>query len=199
MSETVPAPAFLDDAEISPKRVITQPEWAVQRGVMRFCKRAIACEFEFASHDRGRARSEMEHIGEANRGIRRDWLDVELVLDRSRSFRCELKAPGKRPDAKGGQLRMIDRLNSLGHPATWANSVKSFAEEAERLGVPLTPNWRTVAAHEDELVASDIRKQEVKADAKRAGTYKPGKSRPRSRFTSRDRKAAGKYAASFRL
>ena len=96
MDETVPAPAFMDDADfgMKPKRIMTQPEWAVQRGVMRFCRRAIACEFEFASHDRGRPRSEMEHIGEAARGVRHGWPDVELALAGSRTFRCELKAPG---------------------------------------------------------------------------------------------------------
>lgn len=183
MSDTVPAPAFMDDAEIMgrPKRIVTHPESAVQRGVVRFCRRAVACAFEFAAHDRSQEHGDKSHIYEAQRGYRRDWPDVELVLEWAGGFRCELKAPGKKPDPNGGQLRMIARLNALGHPAAWANSVMMFGTEADAHGVPLLPNWRVTAAHEDELVAADIRKQEAKADAKRNGTHKVGKSRARIR------------------
>jgi hypothetical protein len=107
-----------------------------------------------------------------------------------------LKAPGAKIDVEGEQYRILQRLTDLGHPATWANSVYTFATMALSLGVPLQRNWQYVAQHEDELVAADIRKQEVRAEAKRNGTYKPAKPRA-PRLTPRDRKAAGIYARSF--
>lgn len=186
MTDTAPPPAWMTDEELGmkPKRIMTHPESAVQRGVVRFCRRALACGYELAAHDRSQEHGENSHIYEAQRGYRRDWPDVELALDGGAGFRCELKAPGKKPDPKSGQLRMIARLNQLGHPSAWANSVMMFGEEAAQRGVPLALNWRVVAAHEDELVAADIRKQEVKAEAKRNGTHKIAKSRPRTRVSS---------------
>jgi hypothetical protein len=159
----------------TPKRIQTQPEWALQRGVLRFCKRAIDGPYEAACHDRGRARSAMEHIGEAARGLRHGWPDLELVLPKGRTFRCELKAPGAKIDVEGEQYRILQSLTDLGHPTTWANSVYTFATLALSLGVPLQRNWQYVAQHEDELVAADIRSQQVKADKKRSaapGLYK---------------------------
>jgi cobalamin biosynthesis protein CobD/CbiB len=79
-----------------------------------------------------------------------------------------LKAPGVSIDEKGEQYRILQSLTGLGHPATWANSVYTFATMALSLGVPLQRNWQYVAQHEDELVAADIRKQEVRAEAKRS-------------------------------
>lgn len=152
----------------APKRIQTQPEWALQRGVLRFCKRAIDGPYEAACHDRGRARSALEHIGEAARGLRHGWPDLEIALPKGRTFRCELKAPGVSIDEKGEQYRILQSLTGLGHPATWANSVYTFATMALSLGVPLQRNWQYVAQHEDELVAADIRKQEVRAEAKRS-------------------------------
>lgn len=179
-----------EDPLPTPRRRPIQREWAVQRGVKFFVKRAIAVEHEFASHDRGRARSEREHIGEAARGIRADWLDTELVLPEGVTFRCELKAPGVRPESGGGQMKMINKLLSLGHPASWANSVTGYGEVALSAGVPLKANWRTIAQHADELVAADIRQQEVRrgtgAGAKKS---KP----PRQRLTARGRRFNSTY------
>lgn len=162
------------------RKPTVQKEWCVQRGVVRFVKRCVAVQHEFASHDRGRARSAQEHIYEAARGLRPAWPDTELVLEGGKTFRCELKAPGVKIAANGDQMKMLQRLHALGHPVAWANSVTMYAQKAAWRGVPLSPNWMTVAAHEDELVAADIRAQEVKAEAKRSGTHKPSrKSRPR--------------------
>lgn len=139
-----------------------QREWAVARGVKFFCKRCIAVQHEFAAHDRGRSRSALEHIGEANRGLRAGWPDIELVLAGGRTFRCELKAPGVRLEEGGRQQALLKRLNDLGHPAAWANSVRGYAEACLEHAVPLTENWATVAALADELVAGDIRRQETR-------------------------------------
>lgn len=159
------------------RRQPIQREWAVSRGVKRFVRRCIPVPHEFVVHDRGKARSATEHIWEAERGLRKDWLDTELVLPEGVTFRCELKAPGKKPEKDGGQMKMIAKLESLGHPAAWANSVKMFAQEALKAGVPLRASWPAVAEHEDALVAADIRAQESKAAAKRAGTWKAGRPR----------------------
>ena len=188
-SPTVPAPAFMSEG-MKPKRIQTQPEWCLQRGVLRFCKRAIDGPYEAACHDRGRARSAMEHIGEAARGLRHGWPDLEIVLPKGRTFRCELKAPGVSIDDKGEQFRLLKRLSELGHPATWANSVYGFAINALSLGVPLQGNWQYVAQHEDELVAADVRKQIARAEAKRSAAPAPYKQPSRAPTPSRTRRWA---------
>jgi hypothetical protein len=158
------------------------PESALQRGVKRAVKRAVACEHEFICHDRGAEHNEGSHIWEAQRGYRRAWLDTELVLDRGATFRCELKRPGWKPPRDldkdphwRDQLKMIDRLRVLGHPADYATSVLEYLAAAERANVPLHSNWRLVAAHEDELVAADIRSQQAKEDARKAGAVPKSK------------------------
>ena len=180
----------MSDLDNGHRRTHIQREFALQRGVMRFCKCAIDGPYEFASHDRGRARSEMEHIAENNRGLRSSWPDVELVLPKGRTFRCELKAPGVSIDGKGEQFRLLKRLSELGHPATWANSVYGFAVNALSLGVPLQSNWQYVAQHEDELVAADVRKQIARAEAKRSATPTPYKQPSRAPTPSRTRRWA---------
>ncbi len=171
----------------APKRIMTQPEWCLQRGVLRFCKRAIDGPYEAACHDRGRARSAMEHIGEAARGLRHGWPDLEIVLPKGRTFRCELKAPGAKIDVEGEQYRILQRLTDLGHPTTWANSVYTFATMALSLGVPLQRNWQYVAQHEDELVAADVRRQQDKAEKKRSAAPALYKQPTRAPTPSRTR------------
>lgn len=153
MPEIIPSPP-------TPKRRPTHPEWAVQRGVRRFVRRAVVPPFEFVSYDRGKKVSPLQHILDAQRGLRRDWPDTMLLV-RGRVFLCELKAPGVILKREDEQYKMIERLASLDHHAAWANSVMMYAEAALAAGILLTANWRTVAAHEDELVAGDIRGQKV--------------------------------------
>jgi hypothetical protein len=155
-----------------------QYEWAVQRGVGRFVRQAVACEHEFACHDRGPKRSAREHIGEAARFIRRAWMDSELAYVGGHTFRCELKRPGWKPPATEDphwrdQKRLIRRLAGLGHPTAWANSVAMYAAEALAAGVPLLGDWPTLAQLEDARVAADIRKQEERRDNPRK-SYGPG-------------------------
>jgi len=162
------------------RRAPIHPESALAKGVARAVKRAVACDHEFAAHDRSGEFTPGAHIWEAQRGRRRHWPDTELVCAGNLTFNCELKPPGWKPpnphtvafQAWDGQLRMIGRLIALGRRAAWANSVLTYLEQAELAGVPLNPNWRTVAQHEDELVAADIRRQVEKRD----GSVK--KSRP---------------------
>lgn len=139
-------------------------ESAVQRGIVRFCKRAIAVPYLLACHDRAKEHQTGQHIFEAARGIRAGWPDAEINIPGPLTVRVELKAPNKKLEPGGAQERIGQLLTDLGHAWGWANSVLSWAEVLERFSVPMLPAWRLIAAHEDELVAADIRKQEAKRD-----------------------------------
>jgi hypothetical protein len=178
-------PAFLDDAELldepQGRRVAVQREWCVARGVYQFCRKAVACDFEYQCHDRGRARSRYEHAHEVRRGCQAGWPDAEVALAGGKTFRCELKRPGRKPDPTKDrkQLHLMERLTSLGHPTTWANSVVGFGHAALLAGVPLVPNWEAIAQLQDQYVAAEIRREEMKAAAKRAGAFQPKAMRGR--------------------
>jgi len=150
-----------------------QREHALQRQILRFVGEAVRVPHMFACHDRGRARSEYEHIHEAERGIRAGWPDTELCLNDGITFRCELKDVGKHVVAGSAQDYVLGKLNMLGHRSTVADSVKAYGEACERFGVPLRGNWRTLAQLADERVAADIREQEVKEAAKQAAEPPP--------------------------
>jgi hypothetical protein len=177
-------------SEAPKKKRNIQHEWALQRGIRRFVKRAVAVEHEFACHDRGRARSGAEHIGEANRGIRRSWPDTELAIEGGLTFRCELKRSGIELDADSDQARMLTRLRWLGHPSYWANSVLTYGTWAAAAGVPLAGNWAAIAKHEDERVAADIRGQIVRANKATASPVVKGRVR-------RKKGQGGRFAASY--
>jgi hypothetical protein len=146
-------------------------EWSLQSCIKWFVARAIAVEHEFACHDRGAARSALEHLHEASRGIRSGWPDTELCLNGGRTFRCELKAPGNKVQEGSQQEHILGRLAAIGHPATWVDSVMAYGEACERHSVPLRANWRTVAQVGDELYAAAVRRQEAKEAAK---GHRPG-------------------------
>jgi hypothetical protein len=152
------------------------PESALQRGVKRAVKRTVACEHEFVCHDRGQEQNAGSHIWEEARGMRGGWPDAEIVLAGGLTFRCELKRPGWKPpnvekdEHWRRQSMILRRLRELGHRAEYATSVMEFLTHAYAADVPLHSNWRFVAAHEDELVAADIRSQQAKEDARKAGT-----------------------------
>lgn len=137
-------------------------EHVLQRAIKRFVLRCVIGEFEFVAHDRAAQRSDHDHIWQAARGLRRGWPDTEILLADGRTFRCELKAPGRRLDDEEYQAELITRLNLLGHPTTWANSAAMYGAEGERFGVPLRPNWRTVAQLLDEQVLAEIRTEQTK-------------------------------------
>jgi hypothetical protein len=139
-------------------------EHILQQWVRYFNAHAVAVPHEAAAHDRGSARAEYEHVREAARGLRPAWPDNEVALEGGRTFRCELKAPGVRLADDGQQARMLTRLNLLGHPSTWANSVLRYGEECERFGVPLKSNWRVVAQYCDQQVLAKIATEEAKAN-----------------------------------
>ena len=137
-------------------------EFELQKAIKVFVKRCVAVPHEFASHDRAAPRSPLDHVFQAERGVRRSWPDTELLLDGGKTFRCELKRPGRKLDDETQQSELLTRLVSIGHPASWANSVSMYGTQCERFGVPLHGNWRTVAQLADEHVLAQIRKQELK-------------------------------------
>jgi hypothetical protein len=137
-------------------------EFELQKAVKIFVKRCVSVPHEFASHDSAAKRSDFARIEDAGRGVRRGWPDTELLLDGGRTFRCELKRPGRVLDEDAQQTELLTRLVSIGHPSSWANSVTMYGTQCERFGVPLYGNWRTVAQLADEHVLAQIRKQELK-------------------------------------
>jgi hypothetical protein len=144
-------------------------EWSLQSCIKWFVARAVAVEHEFACHDRGAARSALEHLHEASRGIRSGWPDTELLLNGGATFRCELKAPGNRVQDGSAQEHILSRLAAIGHPTTWVDGVIAYGEACERHSVPLRRNWRTVAQVGEELYAAAIRRQEAKESPKTPG------------------------------
>jgi hypothetical protein len=157
-------------------------ESALQRGVKRFVRRAVALPHIFAAHDRSAEHDTGSHLFETERGIVPGWPDT-VTITPGLHFYAELKTPGKRPTQQ--QARVGASLNAMpGCAWAWADTVTGFALLAEAARVPLLPNWRTVAAHEDELVAADIRKQE----AKQAGLVPRGKA-PRGKAPRAKRNA----------
>jgi hypothetical protein len=157
---------------------VIRAEFILQRKIFEMVARCVVVGHEFASHDRGFARSEHEHRWEAARGIRSNWPDTELALAGGRTFRCELKRPGVRLKPDSEQARLIDRLTALEHPAAWANSVVGYFEQCARFGVPLCHNWRTLARLADEQVAAEIIAQRAKASRKPAAAPKARYRRP---------------------
>jgi hypothetical protein len=157
-------------------------EHALQRQIVRFVAKAVAVPHLFACHDRGAARSDRDHLHEAERGIRAGWPDTELCLPGGKTFRCELKSNGKSIEIGSSQDHLRIRLNQLAHPAAEADSVAAYGEQCLRFGVPLRDNWRVLAQLHDEYAAADIRKQkaaEAEKKAAAAATTDPPLVKPR--------------------
>lgn len=163
-----------------------QREHILQSKLPSVCAKVVACEHMFVSYDRTQPRSEFDHIYQARRGIRRSIPDTDLLLDGGKSFRCEIKRPGVRLEEGSAQEEMLIKLNLLGHKASWANSITMYCEEAERHGVPLRGNWRTVAQIADQQVLAEIRRQELKQAQTSAVTGAAPLVVPRNKPTNPD-------------
>jgi hypothetical protein len=161
---------FHDDAPLSPaKKRGTTPEWLLQTAIKVFVAKNVAVDHEFAAHDRSRNHGGRQHLWEAARGVVAGWPDTELCWPLGRTFRCELKAPGKKPEVGGRQEHVGRRLNAIGHRTAWANSVHMYFLEGARAGVPF------VALAEQNALAAD------RALALRvAAPPKPARSKPRA-------------------
>jgi hypothetical protein len=157
--------SLFDDAGAPPKARPVQREWALQRGVARFVKRAVPEPHRFACFDRGAAASEHAFKYEAMRGVTAGEPDTELLVPGLPSIKIELKFPPNRPTER--QIHEITLIQRCGHLSGWADSVAAYGALLRQFGAPLLANWETVAQHEDALVAGDVRGREVKAKAPR--------------------------------
>lgn len=166
--------AFLEPEEVldAPRgrRVAVQLEHALQRGVYRWCRRCLPRGAMFVSWDRSAKHSEQQHIREAQRGVLGGWPDSAVLW--SGGLLCiELKRPGAKPTAR--QLHVGQQIQAAGQRWAWADSVAAFAIACFNVDIPLMGNWNATARLQDELVAADIRKQELRAAARRAGAFQP--------------------------
>lgn len=127
--------AYAAEGVTPPRAKRGRPEHALQTQIKKLVREFVALDHEFAAHDRSENRSGTQHMWEKARGARKGWPDIEIVLAGGGTFRCELKAKGRKPDLD--QLNVIARLNALGHPTAWADSAATFVQEAARLGVPM--------------------------------------------------------------
>ena len=165
------------EAGIKPRRAKPRhPEWTLQTKLVGFVREFVACEHEFAAHDRSFDATGKQHLFEAERGVRKDWLDTELVLERRQlvpatTFRCELKWGANKPS--DGQDALIRRLNALGHPAAWANSIDGWMEAAAKAGAPFRPGALARARYLDEWLRATFEKPRTAAKAGRARTPRP--------------------------
>lgn len=116
---------------------IAHPERELQTQVRKFVREMVACSHQFAAHDRGPARTELQYSREKMSGMVAGWPDTELLLPGGVTFRCELKAPGNHPTEE--QRVVGAKLRSLGHPWAWANSVTGYLKAAREAGVPFRP------------------------------------------------------------
>lgn len=156
-----------EQAGVRAKKKIRHREWTLQTKLVGFVREFCAVPHEFAAHDRSYDKTGKQHLFEAQRGIRADWLDTELVLLGGTTFRCELKWGKNKVDDLDGQHRMIKRLNALGHPAIWVNSVVGYMMEATRLAdVQWHPGAAARAKFLDEWLIATFAKPRAAAKSK---------------------------------
>jgi hypothetical protein len=145
------AEAYEAEGIAPPKPRRWRPEAALQTQLKRLVREYVAVEHEFAAHDRSENTSGTQHFWEKQRGARKGWPDIEIPLMGGRTFRCELKARGKKPDAD--QLAILARLNYLKHPSAWADSAVMFVAEARAHGVVFRPGVDRLASAIDAMLA----------------------------------------------
>jgi|SRR6185503_6100204 len=165
------------------------PEHAFQAWVDRLIDRIVlppmfVTGLDHASQTTDNARARM-----AGRGIKFGIPDVfvcQRAEGHSRSAWLELKRGSK---LSGAQYVVQNALHAAGQDVTTCNTMAEVVLALRAFRFVLHPNA-------DELA----REYELRLTTNEKAPATPRKpSKPRSRFTSRDRKAAGKYAASFRL
>jgi len=164
--------------EAAPKRKVRHPEWTLQTKIKGFVREFCAIPHEFAAHDRSFDKTSKQHIFEAERGIRRGWMDTELAVAGGKTFRCELKWGDNKVKDTDEQGLLIARMNDLGHPTTWASSVHGYLQGALRAGIPFHPGAVERAARIDEFLRATFDKPAPKG---RSHVSKPRASRASSR------------------
>ena len=149
------------------------PEAQLQTKIKQFVREFCAVPHLFAAHDRGANPSAFGHKFQKARGQTAGWPDVEIALEGGATFRCELKAKGKKVDDDGEQMRVGKALIALGHPWAWADSVVGFFEAARIAGVPFRPGALLRALDLDLVLAGAAMKRKGAAPK----SYRPAKPR----------------------
>lgn len=189
MSDTVPAPAFMSDEDIAPRSHV-QREHAFHSVADRFIDRVVLepkwttginHENELTDNARARARG---------RGVKSGVHDIYICQAPGRSCWLELKWGGNR--ASDAQQAVGRALDACGIPRGFAWSIHQILEHLRAAGFALHGGAAVLAQEYQARAEAAVRKAEMKAPRK------VGKSRPRTRFTARDRKAAGIYGAMFK-
>lgn len=164
--------------EAAPKPKHWHPEWSLQTKIKGFVREFCAVGHEFVAHDRAYDATGKQHIFEAERGVRRGWMDTELAIEGGITFRCELKWGRNKPSRD--QERLIARMNVLGHPTCWTNSVVGYYTFAVAAGVRWHPNALARARFLDETLAAAF----AKAPSPRKAS-KPARPRASARAIAR--------------
>lgn len=140
---------YADNEDVRPKKKRQHPEWSLQTKLVGLVREFVDCEHEFACHDRSFDARGKQHLFEAERGVRKSWLDTELLIFGGMTFRCELKwLPNKVKD-DDGQGILIARLNAIGHPAAWVHSLVGYLDASRAAGVPWRQGARARAVYLD--------------------------------------------------
>jgi len=164
-------PEYLaEHPDVAPKPRHRHPEWTLQTKILGFVREFVACEHEFCAHDRSFDATGKQHLFEAERGIRRGWMDTELAIEGGITFRCELKWGANKPDAE--QDRLIARMNVLGHPTQWTNSVAGYYALSAMAGVRWRAGALARASYLDEWLRATFAKPVV---MKKRASSKPRK------------------------
>ena len=166
------------------------PEHAFQAWVDRLIDRIVlppmfVTGLDHASQTTDNARARM-----AGRGIKFGIPDVFVAQSGGGGFHASGWIELKRGSSlSGAQQSVHEALRRAGQCVATCDTMAGVVDALRAFGVVLHPNA-------DELA----REYELRVTTNEKAPATPRKpSKPRSRFTSRDRKAAGKYAASFRL
>lgn len=168
---------YLDaNPDAAPKRKVRHPEWTLQTKLVGFVREFCAVEHEFAAHDRSENHSARQHLWERQRGIRAGWMDTELAVAGGMTFRCELKWGDNKLNDE--QTKLIARMNTLGHPTAWTNSVVGYLAAAQTAGIPFRSGADRRAAYLDDFLRATFA---TTPKSKRKRASKPRAPRPNAR------------------
>lgn len=170
------AEAYEAEGIAPPKRKVRRPEWTLQTKIKAFVREFCACEHEFVAHDRSFDKTGVQHLFEAERGIRRAWMDTELAIQGGVTFRCELKWAPNRVKDDDEQGRLIKRMNELGHPTAWTDSVAGYYRLAFAAGVPWRPGTAARASYLDDWMRATFAKASAPKKARAARRSAPKKA-----------------------
>jgi len=179
MSDTVRAPAFMDDEIMAPRSHV-QREQAFQKVAVVFIRAVVkppmfvtATVNENEMTDNARARAKA-------RGMVAGLYDLYAAQGGwGKSCWLELKWGKNKPS--DAQNNVGAALDACGIPRGYAWSIHQILEHLRAAGFALHGGADVLAQEYQARAEAAVRKAELRA----ASPYKPSKSRPRSRFTPR--------------